>query len=70
LHEGSPDTDIFNANETELFFRFTPEKTLKSEIEKCVCGKLMKDHVIVLVSANVDGTEKRKLLVSGKSKYP
>jgi hypothetical protein len=26
--EGHPDSDIYNADETGLFFRFTPERTL------------------------------------------
>jgi hypothetical protein len=44
--------------------------TLKFKGEKCVGSKLSKDCITVLVCANVDGTEKRKLLVIGKSKNP
>lgn len=60
--------DIFNAHETELVFKVTPDKTLKSKGEKFVGSKLSKDRITVLVAANMNGTEKRKLLVIGKSK--
>ncbi|CAH0725646.1 unnamed protein product, partial [Brenthis ino] len=62
--------DIFNADETGLFFKLTPDKTLKFKGEKCVGGKLSKERITVLVAANMSGTEKRKLLVIGKSKSP
>ncbi|XP_039755819.1 tigger transposable element-derived protein 4-like [Pararge aegeria] len=62
--------DIFNADETGLFFKLTPDKTLKFKGEKCVGGKLSKERITVLVAANMSGTEKRKLLVIGKSKNP
>jgi hypothetical protein len=48
----------------------TPDRTLKFKGEKCVGGKLSKDRITVLVCANSDGTEKRKVLVIGKSKNP
>lgn len=62
--------DIFNADETGLFFKLTPDKTLKFKGEKCIGGKLSKERITVLVAANMNGTEKRKLLVIGKSKNP
>ncbi|CAH0718928.1 unnamed protein product, partial [Brenthis ino] len=62
--------DIFNADETGLFFKLTPDKTLKFKGEKCVGGKLSKERITVLVAANMSGTEKRKFLVIGKSKNP
>ncbi|CAH0726455.1 unnamed protein product, partial [Brenthis ino] len=62
--------DIFNADETGLFFKLTPDKTLKFKGEKCVGGKLSKERITVLVAANISGTEKRKLLVIGKWKNP
>jgi hypothetical protein len=52
------------------FFRLTPDKTLKFKGQNCVGGKLSKDSIPVLLFANADGTEKRKLLVIGKSKNP
>jgi hypothetical protein len=60
MREGYSDSNIFNADETGLFFRLTPERTLKFKGEKCVGGKLLKDSVIVLVCTNADGTKKRR----------
>jgi hypothetical protein len=70
VHEGFAANDIFNADETGIFFRLTPDRTLKFKGGKCVGGKLSKDRITVLVCANSDGTEKMKLLVIGKSKNP
>ena len=70
VREGYADCDIFNADETGIFYRLTPDKTLKFKGEKCVGGKLSKERITVLVCANADGTEKRKLFVIGKSKNP
>lgn len=64
------DNDIFNADETGLFYKMTPNKTHKFKKEKCVGGKQAKDRITVLVCANMTGNEKRKLLVIGKSARP
>jgi hypothetical protein len=64
------DEQIFNADETGLFFKMTPNKTLKFKGEKCSGGKMSKDRITVLVVANMTGTVKKKLLVIGKSKNP
>jgi hypothetical protein len=68
--EEYPDSDILDADETGLFFRLTPKRTLKFKREECVGGKLSEDRVTVLVCANAGGTKKRKLFVIGKSKNP
>jgi hypothetical protein len=70
VHEGYSDSDIFNTDETGIFFRLTPNKTLTFKAEKCAGGKLSKDRITVFVCANSNGTEKRKLFVTGKSKSP
>lgn len=62
--------DIFNADETGLFYKMTPDTTLKFVGETCAGGKLSKVRITVLVAANMSGTEKRKLLVIGKSANP
>lgn len=62
--------DIFNADETGLFYKLTPDKTLKFKGERCRGGKLSKDRITVLVCANLTGNEKRRLLVIGKSRNP
>lgn len=61
------DDEIFNADETGLFYKLMPDKTLKFKDENCSGGKLSKD---VMVAANMSGTEKKKLLIIGKSQKP
>ena len=46
------------------------DKTLRMKGEKCIGGKLSKERVTVIVGANMSESEKRKLLVIGKSKNP
>lgn len=69
LEKYSPD-DIFNADETGLFFRCLPEKTLAFKDEKCHGGKRSKERITVMVAGNMTGTEKLKLLIIGKSAKP
>jgi hypothetical protein len=66
IREGYVDKDVFNADETGIFFQLTPDRTLTFKGEKCVGGKLSKEQITALVCANADGSEKRKLLVIGK----
>lgn len=61
--------DIYNADETGLFFRMLPDKTLSLKGEKCVGGKLSKERVTTLQCVNMAG-EKEKLLVIGKTHKP
>lgn len=61
---------IFNADETGLFYKLTPDSTLKFKGEKCIGGKQSKLRYTVLVCANMSGNEKRKLLVIGKYENP
>ena len=62
--------DIFNADETGLFYRMTPDKTLAFSGEECHGTKQNKDRLTVMLCANMDGSEKLKPLVIGKSKNP
>lgn len=70
LRRDYSNNDIFNGDETGLFYKLVPNQTLKFQKEKCHGGKKSKDRITVLVCANMTGTEKRKLLVIGKSKTP
>lgn len=70
LSKNYDSNNIFNADETGLFYRLTPDKTLKFVGETCVGGKMSKVRITVLVAANMSGTEKRKLLIIGKSANP
>ena len=61
--------DVFNADETGLFYKLRPDRTLTFKGEKCVGGKKQKDRLTVLVGASMTGI-KLPLLVIGKSKHP
>uniref|UniRef100_H3B1Y1 HTH CENPB-type domain-containing protein n=1 Tax=Latimeria chalumnae TaxID=7897 RepID=H3B1Y1_LATCH len=58
--------DIYNADETGLL----PNRTLAFRGEKCSSGKQTKQRFTILLAANNDGSDKRKLLVIGKSAKP
>jgi len=60
--------DIFNADETAIFFRALPDWTLEFKQTKCHGTKLNKERLTALVCANM--TEKMPLLVLGRSKNP
>lgn len=70
ISRGYSEDDIFNGDETGLFFKMTPDKTLKFKGEKCSGGKQSKERITVWVCANMSGKEKRRLLIIGKSKSP
>lgn len=61
--------DIFNADESGLYFRALPDKTLTFRAEKCVGGKMAKERLTIMLCANMIG-EKEKLLVIGKAARP
>lgn len=62
--------DIFNADETGLFYNLLPDKTFAVKGENCHGGKLSKLRLTVLICTNADGSEKITPLVVGKSKKP
>ena len=68
--EEMPARNIFNVDETGLFFKCTPDKTLAFKGECCSGGKNSKERVMLLVGANMDGSEKLPLLMIGKSANP
>lgn len=62
---------IYNADETGLYWKCLPSRTLASEAEKRAPGhKSSKERVTVMPCANASGTHKLKLLVIGKAKKP
>ena len=69
LSKYGPD-DIYNADETGLYYRATPDGTLAFK-EESVCGsKKAMDRVTALVCSNMSGTDKKKLMIIGKSANP
>ena len=61
--------DVYNCDETSIFFKTLPNKTLHGPGEKPMGNKVSKDQFSILVCANAVG-EKEKLLVIGKCKRP
>ena len=62
---------IFNCDETGLYFHCLPDKTLAGAFEKRAEGrKKAKDRVTVNACANVTGSIKLPLLFIGKAKHP
>lgn len=62
--------NIYNIDETALFYRCFPDKTMDFKSSKCVGGKYSKERITVLVGANSTGSKKLPLLVIGKAKQP
>lgn len=61
--------DVFNADETGLFFKRLPDKSLALRGEKCVGGKFSKERITVLLACSASG-EKLKPFVIRKSLNP
>nr|XP_050030132.1 tigger transposable element-derived protein 6-like [Dermacentor andersoni] len=64
------DKDIYNADETGLYFQLLPSNTLAAKADKCVGRKDGKNCVTVQICVNMDGSDKRDLLFIGKAKQP
>ena len=58
--------DVFNMDETGLFFRMLPDKYLSTNDKVKGCKKI-KDRITVALCSNANGSEKLKPLVIGKS---
>lgn len=69
LGDYSPN-DIFNADETGLFFKCLPDKTFTFKGISCHGGKYSKERVTILLCANMTGTEKLPVFLIGKSRKP
>jgi transposase-like protein len=65
-----PPEDIFNCDETGLFYKMEPNKSFTLKGEDCHRGKRSKERITVLPCANMTGSEKLPLLVIGKWANP
>ena len=62
---------MFNCDETGLYFKLMPDKTLASSFEKSAdVRKTQKERVTINACANASGSIKLPLLLIGKSKNP
>ncbi|GFT96729.1 tigger transposable element-derived protein 6 [Trichonephila clavipes] len=62
--------NIFNTDDTGLFFKCLPEKTFAFKKEKYHGEKHSKERLTVLLAVNMDGSEKITPLVIGNSAKP
>ncbi len=69
LKEYSP-ADIYNSDETTLFYKLMPNKTLEFKGNKCFGGKSSKERITALLCTISMGTDKLKPLITGKFGKP
>lgn len=62
--------DIYNADETGVFYQILPDKTLEFKKVDCHGGKKSKERLTAMVCANMTGNDKLPLLIIGKSAKP
>lgn len=69
LCEGYEEKDIYNCDETALFFRALPDKTMTLKGEKCSGGKLNKERLTVMLAVNMIGEFEEPFII-GKAAKP
>ena len=69
ITEGYEPRNIYNMDETGLFFRAIPDKTLNVKGQDCKGGKKAKDRLTVVMCANMAG-DIEKPVVIGRSAKP
>ena len=62
--------DIYNGDETALFYKSLPHRTYCFDGDKPAGSAKCKDRLTLLIITNMDGSDHRKLSVIGKSKIP
>ena len=62
--------DIYNGDETALFYKSLPHRTYCLDGEKPAGFAKCKDRLTLLLITNMDGSDHRKLSVIGKSQKP
>ena len=67
--DGYAAKDIFNADETGLFYRALPARSMVAKGDTCKGGKVSKDRITVLLAVSATG-EKLRPLVIGHAKKP
>lgn len=70
LIQGFGAKDIYNIDETGLFFNLLPNKTLMEKSDPCDGGKHSKQCLTVLLETYADGTDKLRPLSSENIKSP
>ena len=68
--DGHSPEDIFNCDETGLFYKVLPTKSLVEKNKICSGTKETKDRLTILLCANMSDTEKLELSMIVKSQNP
>ena len=68
--EGYSPSDIYNGDETALFYKSLPHRTYCRVDDKPAGSTQRKDRLTLLVITNMDGSNHRKLSVIGKAQNP
>lgn len=68
--KGYSPRDIFNADETGLYWRVIPDGTLSCKGVEAPGSKIAKDRMTLLLACKIDGSEKLDPLTIGISKNP
>ncbi|XP_060839515.1 tigger transposable element-derived protein 4 isoform X1 [Rhopalosiphum padi] len=61
--------DIFNCDETGLFYRILPENTMSFINEACIDGNLSKERLTIMLCTNIDGEFEKPLIIGKVGKY-
>ena len=69
LVRGYKASDIFNMDESGLFYRALPKKTLKSAGDKCSGGKQSKERLTASFCVSMEGEFEQTVMI-GKSENP
>ena len=69
LHSYSEE-DIYNADESALFYECLPNRTMAFKSDNCSGGKKSKVRITLLFCCNMSGSDKRRLLMIGRSAKP
>lgn len=62
--------DIYNADETSLYYKLLPSRTYAFRGEQVIGGRSSKDRLTLMLCSNMNGTDKLKPLIIGKTKNP
>lgn len=69
LIKGYNERDIFNCDETGLFYRILPENTMSFINETCSDGNLSKERLTIMLCANMNGEFEKPLIIGKDRKY-
>uniref|UniRef100_A0A8C4QLX5 HTH CENPB-type domain-containing protein n=1 Tax=Eptatretus burgeri TaxID=7764 RepID=A0A8C4QLX5_EPTBU len=68
--EGWSPENVFNCDESGLFWKMLPNRTLARKGEECHGAKKSKERVTLMFATNADGSEKYRLTMIGKFQKP